>query len=155
MALTKAPIFSTIKQDGSKVSLNDFSGEWVLLYFYPKDNTPGCTKQACSLRDGWSELGRAGITVLGISPDNEKSHVKFIEKHELPFDLLVDTDHKIADKYGCWGLKKFMGREYEGIIRTSFLISPDGKIVHTFSKPKVADHANEVLEVFNNLEQKD
>jgi peroxiredoxin Q/BCP len=145
---TKAPPFSTTDADGNTVSLKDLKGEKVVLYFYPKDDTPGCTKEACSFRDVFSKFKKRGIKVLGISPDSEKSHKKFATKYKLPFTLLADTDHEIADAYGVYGEKKFMGRTYMGVLRTTFLIDEKGKIRKVFEKVKPEDHAEEVLDAF-------
>ena len=144
----RAPAFSTTDGDGNKVSLKDYRGEKVVLYFYPKDDTPGCTKEACSFRDAFSDFKKRGIDVLGVSPDNEASHKKFAAKFKLPFTLLTDPDHKIADSYGVYGEKKFMGRTYMGVIRTTFLIDEQGKIKKIFAKVKPDEHAQEVLDAF-------
>jgi len=144
-----APAFKTTNTNGDSVSLKDLRGKKVLLYFYPKDDTPGCTKEACSFRDAYSKFKKRGITILGVSPDSEKSHQKFTTKYELPFTLLADTDHSIADAYGVYGEKKFMGRTYMGIHRTTFLIDEKGKIKKVFEKVKPEDHADEVLGAFS------
>ena len=120
---TAAPAFKTTDANGEPVNLKEFRGKKVVLYFYPKDDTPGCTKEACSFRDAFSKFKKQGITILGVSPDSEKSHQKFTAKYKLPFTLLADTDHSIADAYGVYGEKKFMGRTYMGIHRTTFLLS--------------------------------
>lgn len=143
-----APDFKLKNQNGEIVKLSGERGKKIALYFYPKDDTPGCTKQACSLRDGFSELEKAGITVYGVSMDAEAKHQKFISKYDLPFDLLVDENHEIADKYGAYGEKKFMGRTFDGILRKTFLIDEDGKIKKIFDKVKVDEHAAEVLKAF-------
>ena len=143
-----APDFTVKDQDGNEVKLSDFLGQKVALYFYPKDDTPGCTKQACSLRDGFQEFETRGIKILGISPDNEASHQKFISKFDLPFTLLADTDHKIADAYASYGEKKFMGKTYTGVLRKTFLIDEAGKIKKIFDKVKVEEHGAEVLRAF-------
>ena len=143
-----APAFKTTDENGENVSLKDLRGQKVVLYFYPKDDTPGCTKEACSFRDAFSKFKKRDIKVLGISPDSEKSHQKFITKYKLPFTLLADAGHSIADAYGVWGEKKFMGRTYMGIHRTTFLIDEKGKIKRVFEKVKPEDHADEVLEAF-------
>jgi thioredoxin-dependent peroxiredoxin len=145
---TTAPAFKTTDADGETVSLKELKGQKVVLYFYPKDDTPGCTKEACSFRDAWAKFKKRGITVLGVSPDSEASHKKFETKYNLPFTLLADKDHAIADAYGVWGEKKFMGRTYMGVQRTTFLIDEKGKIKKVFEKVKPEDHANEVLEAF-------
>ena len=144
-----APAFKTTNTNGESVSLKDFRGQKVVLYFYPKDDTPGCTKEACSFRDGFSKFKKRGITILGVSPDSEKSHQKFTAKYKLPFTLLADTDHSIADAYGVYGEKKFMGRTYMGVHRTTFLIDEKGKIRKVFEKVKPDDHADEVLGAFS------
>ena len=144
-----APAFKTTDTNGESVSLKDFRGQKVVLYFYPKDDTPGCTKEACSFRDGFSKFKKRGITILGVSPDSEKSHQKFTAKYKLPFTLLADTEHSIADAYGVYGEKKFMGRTYMGIHRTTFLIDEKGKIKKVFEKVKPDDHADEVLGAFS------
>jgi peroxiredoxin Q/BCP len=143
-----APDFTARDQTGTEVKLSDFRGSRVVLYFYPKDDTPGCTKQACSLRDGFADLQRENITVLGVSMDDEKSHQKFISKYELPFTLLVDSDHQIADAYGSYGEKTFMGKNYMGVLRRTFLIDEKGIIVKIFDKVKVDEHADEILRAF-------
>ena len=143
-----APDFSVKNQNGEDVKLSDLRGQKVALYFYPKDDTPGCTKEACSLRDNFSDLTDAGIKVFGVSTDSEKSHQKFISKYELPFDLLVDADHAVADAYESYGEKKFMGKTYNGILRKTFLIDEEGKIKKIFDKVNVDAHAGEVLEAF-------
>jgi len=145
---TTAPAFKTTDQSGETVSLKDLRGQKVVLYFYPKDDTPGCTKEACSFRDAFAKFKKHGITVLGVSPDSEASHQKFITKYKLPFTLLADTDRSIAEAYGVWGEKKFMGRTYMGVHRTTFLIDEKGKIKKVFEKVKPEDHASEVLEAF-------
>lgn len=145
---TNAPAFKTTDANGETVSLKDLKGQKVVLYFYPKDDTPGCTKEACSFRDAWGKFKKQGITVLGVSPDSEASHKKFETKYKLPFTLLADKDHAIADAYGVWGEKKFMGRTYMGVLRTTFLIDEKGKIKKVFEKVKPEDHASEVLEAF-------
>ena len=144
----KAPDFTAKDQNGNKVKLSDLRGQKVVLYFYPKDDTPGCTKQACSLRDSYDVFTEKGIKVLGVSIDDEKSHQKFISKYNLPFDLIADTDKKIVEKYGVWGEKSMYGRTYMGTMRKTFLIDADGKIVKIFDKVKVSEHADEVLKAF-------
>lgn len=149
----KAPSFTLQDTGGRKVSLrDDVRGHWAVLYFYPKDMTPGCTKQACSFRDHWSTLRRRKVKVFGISPDSVARHQKFTEKYELPFALLADENHEVAERYGVWGEKKLYGRSFMGIKRTSFLVDPEGTIRHIWRKPKVAVHAEEVLEVLDSLE---
>jgi len=141
----KAPEFTLMNESGQEFRLSDYIGKTVLLYFYPKDDTPGCTKEACNFRDDYSEYDKAGVTILGISPDTSKSHAKFKAKYELPFTLLADPDHQIASLYGVWGRKKLMGREYDGILRTTFLIGPDSRIIKVFENVKPAEHSVEVL----------
>ncbi len=143
-----APDFTVKDENGEEVKLSDFRGQKVVLYFYPKDDTPGCTKEACSFRDNFSTLTNENIKILGVSTDNEKSHRKFIAKYDLPFTLLADTDHAIADAYGSYGEKQFMGKTYTGVLRKTFLIDEDGKIKKVFDKVKVAEHADEVLKAF-------
>lgn len=142
---SQAPDFSLPDQDGVVRSLRAFSGSWLLLYFYPKDDTPGCTTEACTIRDAYAEFKKRGILVLGVSADNAKSHKKFADKFTLPFLLLADEEKSMVNAYGVWAKKKFMGREYFGILRTSFLISPDGKIAKIYENVKPTDHASEVL----------
>lgn len=144
----KAPAFTTTDQNGKKVKLSDYKGKRVVLYFYPKDDTPGCTKEACSFRDAHDTYKKKGIVVLGVSVDDEKSHQKFISKYQLPFDLLADTDKSIVEAYGVWGEKSMYGKKYMGTHRKTFLIDEKGKIVKVFDKVKVAEHADEVLEAF-------
>ena len=141
----KAPDFKTTNQDGEKVALSDFKGQKVVLYFYPKDDTPGCTKEACSFRDGWSKFRRKKIAVLGVSADDEKSHKKFAEKFSLPFPLLADTDKKIVKDYGAWGEKNMYGRKFMGIRRVTYLIDEKGKIAAVWPKVKPEGHADELL----------
>ena len=143
-----APAFTTKNAEGDTVRLKDFRGQKVVLYFYPKDDTPGCTKEACSFRDAFSKFKKRGIQVFGVSPDNEASHKKFAAKYKLPFALLADTDHAISDTYGVYGQKKFMGRTYMGVNRTTFLINEQGKVKKVFQKVKPEEHASEVLEAF-------
>ncbi|HEX7083217.1 MAG TPA: thioredoxin-dependent thiol peroxidase [Gaiellaceae bacterium] len=140
-----APDFTLRSDAGEDVRLSDLRGKPVVLYFYPKDDTPGCTTQACGIRDAWGEFERAGAVVLGVSPDGEASHVKFKQKFDLPFTLLADTDHAVAEAYGVWGLKKYMGREYMGIERSTFVIGPDGVVTKAFPRVKPATHADQVL----------
>lgn len=144
----KAPAFKSVNQDGTTVKLSDFKGKRLALYFYPKDDTPGCTKEACSFRDADAVYREKGITVLGVSIDDEKKHQKFISKYQLPFDLLADTDKSIVEAYGVWGEKSMYGRKYMGTFRKTFLIDEKGKIVKIFDKVDVAKHADEVLAAF-------
>ncbi len=141
----KAPAFTTTTQDGNTVSLKDFKGKKVALYFYPKDNTPTCTVEACNLRDNFGALTAKGIVVLGVSPDNEKSHKKFETKFSLPFTLLTDTELKMANAYGVYGEKQLYGRKYMGIFRTTFLIDEKGKIAHTITDVKSKNHTEQIL----------
>jgi thioredoxin-dependent peroxiredoxin len=147
----KAPAFTLKNQDGKAVKLSDFAGKNVVLYFYPKDNTPGCTTEACDFRDQHSKLEKAGAVVLGVSPDAEKTHLKFAGKFGLPFTLLADTEHEVAEKYGSWGEKSLYGRKFMGIIRSTFLIGGDGKVAKVWPKVKVAGHVDEVLEAVKSL----
>ena len=144
----KAPAFKGKDQDGTTVSLADFKGKKLALFFYPKDNTPGCTAQACDLRDNIAALQKEGIVVIGISADDEKSHKKFETKHHLPFKLVADVDRKIIEAYGVWGPKKFMGREFDGIHRTTFLINEKGVIDHVITKVKTKEHASQILSLW-------
>lgn len=144
----KAPSFSGIDQNGNTVALDTLKGRKVILYFYPKDNTPGCTAEACSLRDGYSELKRMGFEIVGVSPDSEKSHKGFSEKHELRFPLIADTDKSIATAYGVWGKKKFMGKEYMGIIRTTFIIDGNGIIEKVFDKVNTKSHFEQIADSY-------
>jgi peroxiredoxin Q/BCP len=144
-----APDFEARDAEGNTVKLSDLRGQKVALYFYPKDDTPGCTKQACSLRDGYSELEARGIKVLGVSTDSEKSHQKFAAKYDLPFTLLADTDHAVADAYGVYGEKQFAGKKYMGVSRKTFLIDEQGRIKKVFDKVNVEQHADEVMQAFD------
>ncbi|KXH78841.1 thioredoxin-dependent thiol peroxidase [Sporosarcina sp. HYO08] len=148
----QAPGFTIPNEKGEMVSLKDYSGEkYVVLYFYPKDSTPGCTTQACDFRDAYEDFSGLNAIILGVSPDSEASHEKFIGKHNLPFNLLVDADHSVAEKYGVWKLKKMFGREYMGIERSTFLIDPSGKVVKEWRKVKVKGHIQEALETLEQL----
>ena len=144
----KAPGFSCKDQEGEAHTLKDYSGRRLVLYFYPRDNTPACINQACNLRDHFPELVQSGYAVLGISMDDERKHQKFAEKYELPFPLLADTGREMIDAYGVWGEKKFMGRIYDGIHRTTFVINEKGKIERIIEKPKTKAHAEEILTNF-------
>lgn len=144
----KAPNFSANDQNGNKISLPDFAGRKLILYFYPKDNTPGCTAEACSLRDGKRELERMGFAIVGVSPDSEKSHQGFAVKQNLNFPLLSDPDKTIAKAYGVWGPKKFMGREYEGILRTTFVIDGGGMIEKVFDKVDTKRHFEQIADSY-------
>lgn len=143
----KAPAFTGRDQNGNTVSLSDYKGKKVILYFYPKDNTPGCTAQACNLRDNYDLLRQKGFEIIGISVDNEKSHKKFEEKYHLPFTLIADDDKKIVNDYGVFGEKKFMGRQYMGTLRTTFIINEKGIIEKIIDKPNTKNHAQQVLDV--------
>jgi len=142
-----APDFELPSDAGDTVKLSELRGKPVVLYFYPKDDTPGCTAQACGIRDAYGEFERAGAVVLGISPDDERSHGKFRDKYELPFTLLADTDHSVAEQYGVWGEKKYMGRTYLGVNRWTFVIDEDGNIKKVLPDVKPATHADDVLAV--------
>ncbi|HEY9077956.1 MAG TPA: thioredoxin-dependent thiol peroxidase [Anaerolineaceae bacterium] len=144
-AYIPAPAFTLPDENGILRSLSDFKGKWVVLYFYPKDDTPGCTVEACAFRDGYADYRKAGVEILGVSPDSSKSHTRFKEKFSLPFPLLADEDHKVCALYQVWGPKKMMGREYEGVYRTTFLIDPEGNIAHVFENVKPEGHSAEVL----------
>jgi len=143
-----APDFSAIDQNGNPIKLSDFSGKKLILYFYPKDDTPGCTKEACNLRDNYKELKNNDFEVIGVSADNSAKHLKFIDKYDLPFSLIADTDKSVINAYQCWGLKKFMGREYEGILRKTFVIE-NNTIVKIFEKVKTADHFQQIMEALD------
>ena len=141
-----APDFELPTDNGETIKLSDLRGKPVVLYFYPKDDTPGCTTQACGIRDAYGEFERAGAVVLGVSPDNEKSHVKFKDKYELPFTLLADTQHSVAEQYGVWGEKSFAGKKYMGVNRSTFVIDADGNVKRVMRDVKPANHADDVLE---------
>ncbi len=140
-----APEFELKDDNGETVKLSDLRGKQVVLYFYPKDDTPGCTTQACGIRDVYGEFEREGAIVFGVSPDNEASHVKFKKKYDLPFTLLADDGHKVADEYGVWGEKKYMGRTYMGVARSTFVIAEDGTVKKVMLNVKPATHADDVL----------
>jgi thioredoxin-dependent peroxiredoxin len=142
-----APDFELASDTGEIVKLSDLRGKPVVLYFYPKDDTPGCTAQACGIRDAWGEFERAGAVVLGVSPDDERSHVKFKEKYELPFTLLADTDHATSEEYGVWQEKNFAGKTYMGVVRSTFVIDPEGKVAKEMRNVKADTHADDVLAV--------
>lgn len=143
-----APNFTALEAGGKMIRLSDFRGTKVTLYFYPKDKTPGCTKEACSFRDAFPKLQKAGIKVVGVSPDSPASHQKFVAQYELPFTLISDPDHQVADAYGAYGEKKFMGRSYQGFLRNTFLIDESGRIKKIFEKVKPDGHALDVLDSF-------
>lgn len=140
-----APDFALIDETGAPRKLSDYRGKDVVLYFYPKDDTPGCTTEACAFRDDYGDYEKAGVVILGVSADNPKSHAKFKEKYGLPFTLLSDEDHKVCELYGVWAMKKMMGREYMGILRTTFLISKEGVVKKVFEDVKPAGHSREIL----------
>ncbi len=141
----KAPLFSSINQKGEKVSLNDFKGKKLVLYFYPKDSTPGCTAEACDLRDNYQSFQAQGYEILGVSPDSEKSHIKFIEKYELPFNLLADLEHEVAEAYGAWGEKSMYGKTYMGILRSTFVINEKGIIEKIIEKVDTKAHSKQLI----------
>jgi thioredoxin-dependent peroxiredoxin len=140
-----APDFELTSDTGEAVRLSGFIGNPIILYFYPKDDTPGCTTQACGIRDAYGEFERAGAVVLGISPDDERSHTKFRDKYGLPFTLLADTDHSVAEQYGVWGEKSFAGKKYMGVSRSTFVIGADGNVMRVMHNVKPATHADDVL----------
>jgi peroxiredoxin Q/BCP len=144
-----APLIEAIDQDGNKISLEDYKGSKVVLYFYPRDNTSGCTAEACNLRDNYELLIQKGFKIIGVSADSMASHKKFADKYSLPFPLIPDTEKEIIKAYGAWGMKKFMGREYEGIYRMTFIISEEGKILKIFDKVKTKEHAEQILAEIN------
>ena len=145
-----APEFALADETGAMRKLSDFRGKAVVLYFYPKDDTPGCTVEACNFRDDYHVYAENGVVILGVNPDNSKSHAKFKEKFKLPFSLLADEGHALCEAYGVWGLKKFMGREYDGVFRTTFLIGPDGTILKVWENVKPEGHSGQVLEALKN-----
>ncbi|MCS6993914.1 MAG: thioredoxin-dependent thiol peroxidase [Anaerolineales bacterium] len=142
---TPAPDFALPDETGAVRRLADFRGQTIVLYFYPKDDTPGCTTEACNFRDDYSAYQEAGVTILGVSPDSPKSHARFKEKFQLPFSLLADEDHRVCEAYGVWGQKKFMGKDYMGVLRTTFIIDPEGRVKKVFENVKPAEHSVEVL----------
>jgi len=147
----KAPAFTAQIQDETNISLKDFAGKWVVLYFYPKDNTSGCTAEACDFRDNMAALTGMDAIVIGVSPDSAKSHVNFIAKHELNFNLITDKEKKICELYDIMGEKSMYGKKYMGVIRTTYIIDPKGKISHVFSPVQVKGHVNEVMTILNKL----
>ncbi|MFT5762827.1 MAG: peroxiredoxin Q/BCP [Saprospiraceae bacterium] len=142
----KAPAFEGINEKSEPIKLFDYKGKKLILFFYPRDNTPGCTAEACSLRDHFSELKELGYELLGVSPDSPKKHQNFISKFDFPFSLLADTELEVIKSYGVWGRKKFMGREFDGVLRTTFIIDEKGKIERIIDKVKTKDHATQVLD---------
>jgi len=141
----KAPEFTGVNQNGKKISLSDFAGKKLILYFYPKDNTPGCTAESCNLNENYDGLINKGFEVIGVSPDGEASHQKFIDKYGLKFNLIADTDHSILELYNSWGLKKLYGKEYMGVLRTTFIINEEGIIEKIINKVKTNDHTNQIF----------
>ncbi len=144
-----APAFTAANEKGEIITLDQFKGKKLVLYFYPKDDTPGCTAEACSIRDNYNRFLNNGFAVLGVSPDKEAKHQKFIDKYDLPFSLLADPEHKILKAYGVWGLKKFMGREYMGVMRSTFIIDENGKIAEVISKVNTKGHADQILDLMD------
>jgi len=142
----KAPVFKGRDQEGKWISLDDFIGKKVILYFYPKDDTPGCTAEACNLRDNYDDLLSRGFAIVGVSPDNEKSHVRFRDKHHLPFSLIADPEKHIIKAYGAWGEKSMYGKKYEGVLRTSFIIDEEGNILKIISKVDTKNHTVQILD---------
>jgi peroxiredoxin Q/BCP len=149
---SRAPEFTALDQHGQPVSLADLAGSWVVLYFYPKDHTSGCTREACQFRDAMERSAARGATVIGVSPDSVQSHQRFAENHNLPFRLLADTDHRIAEAYDVWKEKRMYGRTYHGIVRTTYIIAPDGRIAEVFENVRPDGHAEQVLQRLNQLQ---
>ena len=147
----KAPAFTLPADDGQPVKLEDLRGKRVVLYFYPKDDTSGCTTEACEFRDSWKAVSKAGAVVLGVSPDSVSSHAKFKQKYKLPFTLLADTDHRVAEAYGAWGERSMYGRKYQGILRSTYIIDEAGKVARVFPRVKPKGHAAEVLQALQSL----
>lgn len=145
----KAPSFEGVNQNGEKISLADFSGKKLILYFYPKDNTPGCTAESCNLNDNYDFWLNKGFDVVGVSPDSEKSHQKFIDKYGLKFNLIADTEKEILQAYGAWGEKSMYGKKYMGVLRTTFVIDENGMIQDVFTKVKTKDHTNQITQTLN------
>jgi thioredoxin-dependent peroxiredoxin len=148
---TKAPAFKGKDQEGKTVSLSDFKGKPLIIYFYPQDNTPTCTQQACNLRDHFGLLRNKGFQVLGVSPDNIASHKKFADKFELPFSLIADPDHTIIEKFGVWGEKSMYGKKYMGLLRTTFILDEKSIIRHVIAKPKAKQHAEEIMDIASKI----
>ncbi|MDJ0632883.1 MAG: thioredoxin-dependent thiol peroxidase [Xenococcaceae cyanobacterium MO_188.B29] len=146
-----APDFTAQDRHGNTVSLENFANQWLILYFYPKDNTPGCTNEAKDFTNYQAEFSELGAKIVGVSPDSEKSHGKFIDKHDLTIQLLSDPEHQVIEAYGAWRLKKFMGKEYMGVVRSTFLITPDGKIAQVWDKVRVKGHVEKVLQELRTL----
>ncbi|TNF45060.1 MAG: thioredoxin-dependent thiol peroxidase [Bacteroidetes bacterium] len=145
----KAPMFEGVNQNGKKIGLNDFQGKKLILYFYPKDNTPGCTAEACNLNDNYEMWIKKGYEVVGVSPDNEKSHLKFIDKFGLKFNLIADTENKILEAYGAWGEKSMYGKKYMGVLRTTYVINENGIIEAVFDKVDTKNHTKQIIEALN------
>ncbi len=145
----KAPMFEGVNQDGKKISLSDFKGKKLILYFYPKDNTPGCTAESCNLNENYEMWLEKGFDVIGVSPDSEKSHLKFIDNYGLKFNLIADTNHEILEAYDAWGEKSMYGKKYMGVIRTTFVIDGNGVIETVFEKVDTKDHTNQIIETLN------
>ncbi|MBN2521718.1 MAG: thioredoxin-dependent thiol peroxidase [Bacteroidales bacterium] len=141
----EAPDFSGKNQNGNTISLSDFKGKKIILYFYPKDNTPGCTAEACNLNENYDEFIKKGFEIIGVSPDNEQSHAKFISINGLKFNLIADTDKTILKAYGAWGMKKMYGKEYEGVLRTTYIIDENGRIEHVFTRVDTKNHTQQIL----------
>lgn len=145
----KAPNFEGVNENGDAISLSDYKGRKLIMYFYPKDNTPGCTAESCNLRDNHTELKKLGFEILGVSADDEQKHIKFINKYRLTFPLIADTDRKIIESFGVWGEKKFMGKTYDGIIRTTFIIDENGVIEKIIEKVKTKNHSEQIIETIS------
>lgn len=145
----KAPVFEGVNQNGEKISLKDYAGKKLILYFYPKDNTPGCTAESCNLNDNYEAWIQKGFDVVGVSPDSQKSHQNFIAKFGFRFNLISDTEHEILEAYGAWGLKKMYGKEYMGVLRKTFVIDENGVISEIFEKVDTKDHTNQIIEALN------
>lgn len=145
----KAPMFEGVNQNGKKISLTDFKGKKLILYFYPKDNTPGCTAESCNLNDNYEMWIKKGYEVVGVSPDDEKSHLKFIDKYGLKFNLIADTENKILDAYGAWGEKSMYGKKYMGVLRTTYVIDEKGIIEAVFDKVDTKNHSKQIIEALN------
>lgn len=147
----KAPVFQGLNQDNKEITLSDYKGKKVILYFYPKDNTPGCTAESCNLNDNYADLTKKGFEVIGVSPDSAASHLKFIAKFDFQFNLIADTEKTILEQYNAWGLKKMYGREYMGVLRKTFIINEDGVIQKIIEKVKTKDHTNQIFTELNLL----
>ncbi|MDQ0228558.1 thioredoxin-dependent thiol peroxidase [Metabacillus niabensis] len=149
---SKVPNMKLLADNGEQVSLTDYQGKYIVLYFYPKDMTPGCTTEACDFRDQHQSFSELNAVIIGVSPDPQDKHQKFKEKHELPFQLLVDDEHKLAEEFGVWTLKKNFGKEYMGIERSTFIINPEGEVVKEWRKVKVKDHVEEALQYIKDIQ---